>query len=160
MPRTPDGTIPVDEALFRSVSIDDVKGEDVLPQAVDLPRCSFNRSAYSTPEDVVTPKRPRDNGVVAVTAAELPEPVPRETAEPNVFFVADDPNPPEEPANDAHCEVRMRRGIENSARTTSPTSRFWRKLGTPSGQDSCRFDSDLNHGAKTGYMLRAQDIAA
>jgi hypothetical protein len=108
MPRTPDGTIPVDEALYRSVSSDDVKGDDVLPQAVDLPRCSFNRSAYSKPEDVVTPKRPRDDGVVAVTPAELPEPVPRETAAPYVFFAADDPNPPEEPANDAHCEVRMR----------------------------------------------------
>jgi hypothetical protein len=108
MPRTPDETIPVDEALYRSVSIDDVFGDEVLPQAVDLPRCSFNRSAYSNPDGVLTPKRPRDNGVVAVTTRELPDPVPRETAAPYVFFVADDPNPSEEPENDAHCEVRMR----------------------------------------------------
>jgi hypothetical protein len=108
MPRTPDETIPVDEALFRSISTDDVNGSDVLPQAVDLPRCSFNRSAYSTAEDVLTPNRPRDNGVVEVTPGELPEPIPRATAEPYVFFVDDNPNPPEDPGNDAHCEVRIR----------------------------------------------------
>src|SRR5690606_25446872 len=108
MPRTPDEEIPPDEPLYRSISAADVIGPDVQPGAVDLPRCSFNRGKYSAPEAVIVERRPQDNGIVAITGNELPGPVPRASGEPYEFFTADDPNPPEDPNNDAHCEVRVK----------------------------------------------------
>ena len=109
MAREPDEVIPADEPLYRSISIEDVNGDDVLPQAVDLPRCSFNRSAYSKPEAVFAESRPSDNGIAELLAGGLPPPVPRETGVPYEFIVVDDPNPPEDLGNDAHCEVCMKR---------------------------------------------------
>lgn len=106
MARAPDEQIPPDEPLYRSISAADVIGIDVLSSAVDLPRCSFNRGKYSAPEDVLVARRPDDNGIVAITGNELPSPVPRATGDPYEFFTADDPNPSEDPDNDAHCEVR------------------------------------------------------
>jgi len=108
MARPPDETIPGDEALYRSISVDDVNGEDVLPQGVDLPRCSFNRSKHSKPEDVFVESRPNDNGVAQVVPDGLPPPVPRASGEPYEFFAQDDPNPREDPENDAHCEIRIK----------------------------------------------------
>lgn len=109
MVRRTDESIPPDEPLYRSISLDDVRGEDVLPQAVDLPRCSFNRSRYSKPEDVLTPKRPLDNGIAELLPGNLPDPVPRASGgNPYEFLAADDPNPQEDPENDAHCEIRIK----------------------------------------------------
>ncbi len=110
MTRSADAEIPTSEELYRSISRDDLAGDDVLPSAVDLPRCSFNRSKYSVPESVIVEARPNDTGIVSVTPERLPEPVPRASApeRPYEFFAQDDPNPPEDPANDAHCEVRIR----------------------------------------------------
>lgn len=108
MPRERHDAIPADEHLFRSISSDDVLGGDVLPQAVDLPRCSFNRSAYSEATAVFRASRPHDNGVAVLVAGDLPAPVPRATAVPYEFVVVDDPNPAEDPDNDAHCEVRLK----------------------------------------------------
>lgn len=107
MAREAESGVPLDEALYRSVSVEDVSGDDVLPQAVDMPRCSFNRARYSEPEDVLTANRPADNGIVTVKGEWLPGPVPRQPGgegKPYEFFVADDPTPD----NDAHCEVRIR----------------------------------------------------
>ena len=109
MTRSADAEIPANEDLYRSISRDDVAGEDVLPTAVDLPRCSFNRSAHSAPESVIVEARPNDTGIVCIAPERLPEPVPRPTApdRPYQFCAQDDPNPPEDLANDAHCEIRM-----------------------------------------------------
>lgn len=108
MARVPDKAIPAEEPLYRSISADDVSGEDILPQAVDLPRCSFNRSAYSEPEHVFSDRRPLDNGIAELLVGNVPEPVPRETGNPYEFIVVDDPNPAEDPDNAAHCEVRIK----------------------------------------------------
>jgi len=108
MARTPDEEIPPDEPLYRSISAADVIGNDVLSSAVDLPRCSFNRGKYSSAQDVLVARRPDDNGIVTITGNELPDPVPRASGAPYEFFTADDPNPSEDPDNDAHCEVRIR----------------------------------------------------
>ena len=83
-------------------------GTDVQSSAVDLPRCSFNRGKYSVPEAVLVEQRPDDNGIVEVRGNKLPSPVPRASGAPYEFFTTDDPNPPEDPDNDAHCEVRIR----------------------------------------------------
>lgn len=109
MARTVDATIPDDEPLYRSVSKDDVDDRlAVLATAVEVPACSFNRSKYSEPEDVLAP-RPTDTGIVVITPRELPPPIPRADEIPYEFFAADDPCPPEDPVNEAHCEVRIRR---------------------------------------------------
>ncbi len=111
MSRGRDSEIPTEEPLYRSISADDVIGDDVQPSAVEMPRCSFNRGAYSKPEDVFVLTRPNDNGIVEITPAELPDPVPRKnpaSGKPYEFFAEDDPNPPEDPENDAHCEVRAK----------------------------------------------------
>ena len=105
MARTPEPTIPDDEALYRSVAKDDVDEHGALATAVEMPACSFNRSKYSVPEDVIVPSRPKENGILEVTPRELPPPVPRASGEPYEFFAADDPID----ENEAHCEVRMRR---------------------------------------------------
>lgn len=112
MARSRDEVIPAKEPMYRSISRDDVRevdGElDILPHAVTLPRCSFNRSAYSAPEDVFTERRPGDTGIVQIAPRDLPGPVPRASGAPYEFFAHDDPNPPEDEPNDAHCEVRIR----------------------------------------------------
>jgi hypothetical protein len=110
VPRIPDATIPDDEALYRSVAKDHVDDRlVVLASAVEVPACSFNRSRYSEPADVLVPSRPRDNGILVITPRELPPPVPRAEAAPYEFFAADDPCPREDSENEAHCEVRVRR---------------------------------------------------
>jgi len=104
--RQPDSEIPLPEPLYRSVCSEDVVGMDVLAAAVDLPRCSFNRSRFSRPEDVIVAGRPADNGIVQITSADLPAPVPRESPSIGVaykFDAFDDPTA----ENDAHAEIRM-----------------------------------------------------
>lgn len=108
MPRLKDEPIPATELLYRSISPDDVLNQELLPDAVDLPRCSFNRGKYSAPSDVFTARRPGDSGIIQLAVGDLPPAVPRDSASPYVFFVADDPAPAEDPTNEAHCEVRIR----------------------------------------------------
>jgi len=105
MARTPSPTIPQDEPLYRRVAKDHMDGHGVLAAAIEMPACSFNRSRYSRPDDVIVPEYPTENGIVEITPGELPSPVPRTSGEPYEFFAADDPND----ENDAHCEVRIRR---------------------------------------------------
>lgn len=106
MIRDIDEPIPTDEKLYRSVAAEHVADNHVLPDAVELPRCSFNRAKYSSPEDVLVESRPTENGILWLCAGDLPEPVPRETSagEPYEFFTADDPTED----NEAHAEVRVR----------------------------------------------------
>jgi hypothetical protein len=105
MARTPEATIPGNEALYRSVAKDDVDDHGALATAVEMPACSFNRGRYSKPEDVIVSSRPKENGILEITPSELPPPVPRASGEPYEFFAADDPID----TNEAHCEVRIRR---------------------------------------------------
>lgn len=98
--------IRADEPLYRRISARDVFGTQVMPSAVDLPGCSFNRHDYcDSPEDVFVRAEPENNGVASMTAGDLPASIPRSRPElePYVFAVADVPLGD----NDAHCEVRM-----------------------------------------------------
>jgi hypothetical protein len=112
MARPPDPTIPEDEVLYRSIAKEHVvEGIGVLAAGVEMPACSFNRSRYSEPEDVIVASRPRENGIVEIKPVDLPPPVPRADAAPYEFLATDDPID----ANDAHCEIRLRRtGTEYS----------------------------------------------
>ena len=102
--RQAESGIPDDEAVYRSISVEDVVDGDVQAHAVDMPRCSFNRSRFSRPRDVLVSTRPHDNGVVQITPGELPPPIPRDGGRPYMFYAADDPIP----ENNAHCEVRIK----------------------------------------------------
>jgi len=64
--------------------------------------------ARSTEGSTPPPKTRSSSGIVAITGNKLPGPVPRASGDPYEFFTADDPNPPEDPDNDAHCEVRVK----------------------------------------------------
>jgi hypothetical protein len=106
--RQAESSIPPDEELYRRVSSDEVKGDDVLWHGVEVPACSFNRAAYSEPEDVLREDDPARNGIAKMNVRDIPEPIVQEApANSWAFFVADDPNPPEDPENDAHAEVRL-----------------------------------------------------
>lgn len=111
MARAIDPLFDGSERLFRSVSADHVVEGQILPSAVEMPRCSFNREKYAAePTSVFVALRPRDNGVVALLAGDLPEPVPRQPKQPATtlvpleFYVVDQP----EETNTAHAEVRVR----------------------------------------------------
>lgn len=91
MLRTADPAIPADEALFRSVAKEEVDEKlAVLFTAVEVPACSFNRSKYSQPKQVLVP-RPQHTGIVVITSAELPPPIPRAEAVPYEFFARSSP---------------------------------------------------------------------
>ncbi len=112
MPRKPDLSVPPTEVLYRSLAVDDVCNGEVSDASLDgFPCVSFNRSAYSIPTSVIVPCRPSDTGIGTITGTLLPGPFPRSTGAtpPYAFIVCDDPNPPEDPLNDAHCEVRLTR---------------------------------------------------
>lgn len=130
MTRLPDESIPPDEALYRSIGVDDVVGADIMPSAVDLPRCSFNRSSRSEPSDVFVESRPQDTGIVEIIPAQLPPPVPRLSGNPGApyeFYAADDPTP----ENDAHCEVR----IKPQGATFSPNHKVRDKVTLAKAKD-------------------------
>ena len=110
MARTADPEIPKDEALFRGVKPEWVTPEgDVTIYAVDLPASSFNRAKYSDAKAVLKPERPEHTSIVCARCVDLPPPVPRADAAPHECFGADDPCPKEDPENEAHAEVRVRR---------------------------------------------------
>jgi hypothetical protein len=121
MPRSADPTIPAEEALYRSVAKEHVGEHGVLAAAVDAPACSFNRSRYSAPDDVITASRPTENGILEITPGELPPPLPRADATPYEFYAADDPCLVNGRENEAHCEVRIKRtGTEYAANHKPP----------------------------------------
>lgn len=101
--RAKDEPIPLEELLYRSILPEDVEGEHIIPHAVEMPACSFNRGKYSRPEDVLSSVRPRETVVTKVGVGELPEPFPRQSGEICEFHAEDDPLD----ENPAHCEVRL-----------------------------------------------------
>jgi len=105
MPRSIDEPIPPDEKLFRSVAPDEVQGDCVLPEAVEVPACSYSRSKYGPPEAALSPDtRPRETGIAFLTPAMLPPPIERLDGAPFEFFAADAPE-----EGDTHAEVRLKR---------------------------------------------------
>lgn len=105
--RPPDAVIPPTELLFRAVKPSWCDGDRLLPIAVEVPRCSFNRSGHSVPADVCVPDRPEHNGVAEMSAGNLPaQLVGRdEPRTPHDFKLVDMP----EEGNEAHCEVQLHR---------------------------------------------------
>jgi hypothetical protein len=134
VPRTPDPRVPPTEPLYRSLSVHDMCNGHVSDASLDgFPCVSFNRGEYSLPHDVIVAGRPSDNGIGEITGNELPGPFARSTgAQPDyVYIVQDAPNPPEDPSNDAHCEVQLiRQGQRYSKNHTydKPAKRLAREL--------------------------------
>jgi hypothetical protein len=102
LPRQRDDAIPGDERLFRRLKADEVDGDRVLDDAIDLRGTSCDRETFRSLADM----RARWKFVGAVTPRDLP--VDLRTEGSDVvweFFAVDDPIE----SNDAHCEVRIRR---------------------------------------------------
>jgi hypothetical protein len=102
LPRQRDEAIPGDERLFRGLKAEEVDGDRMLDDAIDLRGTSCDReSLRSLPE-----MRARWKFVGAVRPRELPGNLRTEGSDVVwEFFAVDDPIE----GNDAHCEVRIRR---------------------------------------------------
>lgn len=111
--RSPDPSLPEDEPLYRSIHTKHWDGVRISPLAVEAPACSFNRSKYAPPESVLVASRPEHTGITEITCKELPPPIPKVgDAGWYEFFGEDDPCPPEDSQNIAHCEIRLRKQAE------------------------------------------------
>ncbi len=106
--RPADSALPGTERLFRSIapSAEYIDGDRVLGAAVQLPSTSCNREKYGDPESVLVPERPADTGVIGIRAGDVPLPSASPNGVPYDWIAADDPLP----HNEAHAEVRLRRG--------------------------------------------------
>ena len=127
--RQPDSEIPGDELLYRSIAPAAlVDGDRVSAHAVELPRMSVNRSRYSQPTEVLRSSRPGDTRVARIRAADLPDPQRSPDAGHEVWYrfsAEDDPCPPEDPNNEAHAEVRLRRSTDGAVH--KPGSKAFRE---------------------------------
>jgi hypothetical protein len=109
MPRAADPSIPDNERLFRGVGADELDGDQVLDDVVDLRGTSCDRERYRAADDVRCEKWP---SVAWVTPGSLPINVkPPDQELTWEFFAVDDPVA----GNEAHCEVRIRRTTRRDA---------------------------------------------
>jgi hypothetical protein len=91
-----------DEELYRRVDAAHVAGSVIAVDAVEMPACSFNRSRFSRPGDVLADG---SRHIAFMAADNLPDPIRREPpAKDYEFFLEDAP----EENNAAHCEARIR----------------------------------------------------
>ena len=107
----PDPKIPDGERLFRGLHEGWIDGNSITLHAIDYKGTSVKREAYSQPEDLLRRGFPR---VGALTAGDLPLPLLLNDVEWR-FFALDCPNPPDDPDNDAHAEIRTRRPRDGEA---------------------------------------------
>jgi hypothetical protein len=99
--------IPPEETLYRSVSPDNIIGDRVLQDGVEMPNCSFKRaSLVRGPEDALSADRPHESRVMQIPVRDLPPPITRETDQ--VAFEFQAIHLPE-PGDAAHSEVRLTR---------------------------------------------------
>jgi hypothetical protein len=104
MPRARDASVPPEERLFRRLRSEELDGDTVLDDAVDLRGTSCDRERYRLAADLLSEQWPH---VAWVAAGDLPLEVrpPGQDAVRWDFFAADDPID----GNEAHCEIRVRR---------------------------------------------------
>jgi len=121
VPRPVDAAIPVDELLYRGIRPDDIDGDDVRTDAIDIHGMSVNRHKYNPkPEAAMNVARGRTR-VASIRICDFPPPLKTDTG-PVYQFQADDL--PEE-ANPAHAEIRpIRVGIGwNSGHDIAPKNK-------------------------------------
>ena len=103
--------IPEDEPVYRRFHSDHVVNGQVMPEGLDVPICCGNRASRSRAEDVLRLGDYPDFvfvGSVCRAAAALVGPLVRESDGALLgWTICDDPNPPEDPTNAAHCVVRV-----------------------------------------------------
>jgi hypothetical protein len=122
MSRAPE-QIAADEALYRRLRSDWVQGHIVLPEAIDLGGTSVDRSKYRTEEQSLGAGRPGETGLATIRACDLPTQITLSDGDWE-WFEHDDPNPPTDPENDAHAELRprphRRRKVKRADKATKP----------------------------------------
>ena len=107
----PDPIFAPDESLYRRINPDYIyNGNCVLGNALEdiqerHPSCSFNRSKYSEPKDVLDASHPEDNRIAHLVVSNLPGPQPH-PKDPKVLYGYRVEHLPEE-ANYSHTEVQV-----------------------------------------------------
>jgi len=92
-----------DEMLYRTVSEENIDGDRILQEAIELPECSFDRSSMTAAEDVLA-RRPQDGRVMEVLVSNLPSPILREETKTLYSYLAI--HRPER-SNLAHSQVEL-----------------------------------------------------
>jgi hypothetical protein len=97
-----DTPIPADEPLYRGLRPEWLKGQSILPEAVDLQGMSVNRHKYdSNPRNAMSAER-GETAVGTTCVKDLPGALVMESGVSYVFKVDDAPTEP----NSAHAEIR------------------------------------------------------
>ncbi len=114
MARPPDPAIPPSERLFRRLREDQTDGDCVLEDAIDTEGSSCDREKYrANPADLRTATYTQIGLIfVSDVPTNLVPPTPPGAA-PWEFFAVDDPDD----ANEAHCEIRVRRVSKRPSQT-------------------------------------------
>ena len=105
MPRPVDEPIPDNEALYRGLIPEWIKGQTVLLDAVDLEGTSVNRHKYNPDPVAAILASPGNTGVASIIGADFPEPLVRQAGPPYRFQADDLPSA----LNEAHAEIRPHR---------------------------------------------------
>lgn len=110
MTRPRDEPILEGESLFRAVPEAHVTGRVILPEAIDMPRCSFDREKYGSSAGVLKPQFPESNRIAVLVSGDHPrgELTADGASVSYILDIVDDPLDD----NDAHCEVRARRSTD------------------------------------------------
>jgi hypothetical protein len=102
VPRPVDEPIPDNEALYRGLLPEWIKGQAVLLDAVDLEGTSVNRHKYNPDPVAAILASPGNTGVASIVGADFPEPLVRQAGPPYRFRADDLPSD----LNEAHAEIR------------------------------------------------------
>ena len=126
----PDPDFAADERLYRRVKPDQISEENhVLALALDditerHPSCSFNRSKYSDPEDVLDSNHPAYNRIAFLVAGNLPEPQSH-PSNPTMMYAFRLTHLPDRD-NHSHTEAQVTKQVEIASLPEDAT-----KLGSP-----------------------------
>lgn len=125
MARQADGSIPDDEDLLRTSSPASLRvGGILLPEAIDLPATSCDRSSLRSAEEAFNPGRPDETCVAAIPPKDLPGELVSPGGVVYAWLAADDPIA----ENDAHAEIRLLRGGRYDAGHKPASKAFRDKL--------------------------------
>lgn len=110
-----------EEWLYRTLTDENVDGDRILEEAIEMPDCSFDRSAMTTPEEVLA-RRPQEPRLMEVQVSALPPPIPRKVKETSVMYELAAIHRPK-PENLAHSQVELTPLVGDRPRRLPPEFR-------------------------------------
>ena len=106
MVRPVEDYIPPEELWYHRALPEQVDGDRVLSNAVELPETSFNRGKFSKARAVLDPAKPQFSEICQLRVGDIPSsPMTDDGRHFWEFYPRDAP----EEGNEAHAEVRLRR---------------------------------------------------